>query len=151
MYLETGIISLAFLILILGICNANIFGYSDAGIHSIHEPLLYIASLSTTRSALNSNSSNVDQNISIKEGQEFELNFKSNPTTGFEWIQVFDKNIINQTSHTYRPTSTLVGAGGTDIFTFKGISPGTTTLTLQYKRSWEKDFAEEKVFLIKVT
>lgn len=151
MYLETGIISLAFLILILGICNANIFGYSNAGIHSIHEPLLYIASLSTTRSPLNSNSSNVDQNISIKEGQEFELNFKSNPTTGFEWIPVFDKNILNQTSHTFRPMSALVGAGGTDIFTFKGISPGTTTLKLQYKRSWEKDFAEEKVFLIKVT
>jgi predicted secreted protein len=64
---------------------------------------------------------------------------------------MFNKNIINQTSHTFRPKSTLIGAGGTDIFTFKGISPGTTTLKLQYKRSWDKDFAEEKVFLIKVT
>jgi predicted secreted protein len=149
-YLETGIISLAFLILILGICNANTFGFSNPRTHNIHDPLLYIAYLST-KSQLNSNTSNVDQNISIKEGQEFELNFKSNPTTGFEWIPVFDKNILNQTSHTFRPMSALVGAGGTDIFTFKGISPGTTTLKLQYKRSWEKDSTEEKVFLVKVT
>jgi predicted secreted protein len=148
--LSTGKV-LAFLILILGICNANTFGSSNARIHSIHEPLLYIAYLSTTSSRLNSNISNIDQNISIKEGQEFELNFKSNPTTGFEWILVFDKNIINQTSHTFRTTSTLIGAAGTDIFTFKGISHGTTTLKFQYKRSWDKDFAEEKVFLVKVT
>jgi predicted secreted protein len=124
---------------------------SDTPMNSIHEPLLYIAYLSTTGPPLNSNISNVDQNISIREGQEFGLNFKSNPTTGFEWIPVFDKNIINQTSHTFRRTSTLIGAGGTDIFTFKGISPGTTTLKLQYKRSWDKDFAEERVFLVKVT
>ena len=148
-----GLVSLVFLILITGICYRNISVFYDASADTdgIQEPLLYIGNVSITRLALSSNVSSNEQNISIKKGQEFGLDLESNPTTGFEWIPEFDKNIINLTSHTFRPSSTLIGSGGTDNFTFKGVSQGTTNLKFQYKRSWDKDFAQEKVFLVNVT
>ena len=31
----------------------------------------------------------------------------------------------------------MVGAGGKEIWTFKGVSPGETTITLEYVRPWE--------------
>ena len=147
------LISLAFLFLIASMCYGNTSGYFDTRANSEgHKPLLYIGNPCMHKLPLNSNSSNIEQNISIKEGQEFPLVInESNPTTGFEWIPVFDRNIINLTSHTFRPSSSLIGSCGTDNFTFKGVSHGTTTLKFQYKRSWEDDISKEKVFLVNVT
>jgi predicted secreted protein len=105
---------------------------------------------SNNTTALNSSVYMKKENITIKKGEEFALHFESNPTTGYEWSPVFNESIINLISHKFKPSSSFIGAGGKDNFIFKGISHGTTSLEMLYKRSWEKDFVKEKMFLVNV-
>ena len=45
---------------------------------------------------------------------------------------------MQQTSHgTAGPTTTLLGAPGTEEWTFAALSTGTTTIATDYGRPWE--------------
>ncbi len=44
----------------------------------------------------------------------------------------------------------IVGAGGTELFRFKGLSKGETEITFNYKRSWETEIIDTKVFTVEV-
>ena len=103
-------------------------------------------------SILSDNSSSKDKsNFTVKKGQEFTTSLQSNPTTGYKWFAIFDKNKINLISQDYKPPSSmLIGGSGTDTFTFKAIGDGTTILKMIYKRSWEDKPVSEKVFLISI-
>ena len=35
------------------------------------------------------------------------------------------------------PETEMVGAGGKEVWTFKGVRPGETTVGLEYVRAWE--------------
>jgi inhibitor of cysteine peptidase len=92
-----------------------------------------------------------EQNITVKKDYEFTITLESNPTTGYQWIPTFNPEIINLVSHSFQPSSSrLMGAPGTEVFTFKAINHGTGSLKMVYKRSWEKEPVKEKVFPINV-
>jgi inhibitor of cysteine peptidase len=85
--------------------------------------------------------------ITLRPGQALVVTLESNPTTGYSWQPVFDSKYLEQRGETeFEPESSLIGAGGTETFRFEAIQPGTTTLTLNYMRPWEKDMAPEGVF-----
>jgi predicted secreted protein len=112
-------------------------------------------SINTTKVSfvVNSTIENKKQNeiITVKKGQEFTIILESNPTTGYQWIPTFNTSMINLVSHNFQPSTTkLMGSPGTDIFKFKATNQGTESLKMIYKRSWEKEFVKEKVFMIKV-
>ena len=92
-----------------------------------------------------------NENITVKKGQEFTIILESNPTTGYQWIPTFNTSMINLVSHNFQPSTTkLMGSPGTDTFKFKATNQGTESLKMIYKRTWEKEFVKEKVFVIKV-
>ena len=92
------------------------------------------------------------ENITVKKGHEFTVTLESNPGTGYQWIPMFNTSIINLVSHNFQPSTTkLMGSPGTDVFKFKAINSGTESLKMVYKRSWEKEFVKEKVFVVSVT
>ena len=78
----------------------------------------------------------------IKVGDTFVIELDSNPTTGYSWsLAKAEPNIVEKVSSVYQPRRTaerLVGSGGTEIWTFKAIAKGQTTLTFEYRRPWEK-------------
>jgi inhibitor of cysteine peptidase len=91
-----------------------------------------------------SSNDSVDSNIiTAKSGDIFNITLESNPTTGYSWsIEEPFPEILQKVSNEYKPYNTsgnIVGSGGTEIWTFKGIAKGNTTLTFQYSRPWEKD------------
>jgi inhibitor of cysteine peptidase len=96
--------------------------------------------------------------ITAKKDEQFTIVLQSNPTTGYEWIPVFDSNIIELISHSVTPlqksastsSSLLSGSSGKDVFTFKALDTGTTILKMIYKRSWEKEPLKQKLFQIKI-
>ena len=113
------------------------------------------ASITTTKVSFVVNSTienkKQNENITVKKGQEFTIILESNPTTGYQWIPTFNTSIIKLVSHNFQPSTTkLMGSPGTDIFKFKATNQGTESLKMIYKRSWEKEFVKEKVFVIKV-
>ncbi len=97
----------------------------------------------------NSYDENSPNNIKLISGQNFTITLKSNPTTGYQWIPKFKTNIINLLSHDFKPLLPVrIGSSGIEIFTFKSLNPGTTTLDMVYKRGIEEPPIKEKTFVI---
>ncbi len=72
--------------------------------------------------------------IQTSPGSEFKVVIDSNPSTGYHWeiIGELDANVVELVGKEYQSTSQpgLVGGGGIDIWTFKAVGPGETTITL---------------------
>ena len=80
--------------------------------------------------------------ITVTTGREFSVTLASNPTTGYKWDlakPLDDKLIKLVTSEYVRPDTKLIGAGGKEVWTFKGVGEGKTEIDLKYVRPWEKD------------
>jgi len=70
----------------------------------------------------------------------------SNPTTGFQWsefAEVSDETIIQQISHMYvgkdYETPPPPGTSGEEVWIFKALQRGTTTIYLEYSRPWVEE------------
>ena len=66
----------------------------------------------------------------------------TNPSTGYSWQWSNRKMvaIVDTTKKVYLASNKgLVGSGGEEIWTFKGLKPGIDSVLLTYSRSWEKN------------
>jgi len=80
------------------------------------------------------------QNIEIKTGQEFTINFTSNPSTGYSWSvdDTYNKNITSMISNEFLASnSEKIGAPGNELWVFKGTGKGNTKLNFVYSRQRE--------------
>lgn len=94
-----------------------------------------------------------EKTISVGINQEFVIALDSNPTTGYDWEESHDGNLLNLVDDEYKPdekAAGLVGAGGTQYFRFKAIKTVQTEITLVYKRPWETEILEQKVFNVDI-
>ena len=91
--------------------------------------------------------------ITLRPGGQLKLTLASNPTTGYYWTMVDgDETVVALDDHFYTPDPApegLVGGGGRQIFTFRGLAPGQTTVRLSYQRS-EEDVADTLKLKFKV-
>lgn len=88
-----------------------------------------------------------DDSVSVEPGQEFAIALESNPTTGFEWSQVHDKEMLQLVDHEYvqeEHEEGMVGVGGTEYFIFRALEPGDTEIGLKYSRPWEDGEGERE-------
>jgi inhibitor of cysteine peptidase len=93
--------------------------------------------------------------LEVAKGDPLTITLDANPTTGFQWqlAQPLDEKVLKLVTHAFqRPATSGVGAGGTDVWTFKAIGAGSTAIVLEYRRPWEKDVpaAERKTFPVVV-
>ncbi|MBA7564429.1 hypothetical protein ES708_06092 [subsurface metagenome] len=65
-----------------------------------------------------------------------------------------DETILELVEKTYKLAEEaeheIVGAGGVDYFRFKALKAGETEITLVYKRSWEEEGIDQKVFTVNI-
>ena len=94
------------------------------------------------------------QTIDIGINQEFVIALGSNPTTGYSWQESHDETMLKLVEKTYEPGEEakqgMVGAGGVELFRFKALETGETEITLVYKRPWEEDGLDQKVFTVNI-
>ena len=94
------------------------------------------------------------QAIDIGVNQEFVIALGSNPTTGYDWELSLDETMLELVEKTYKlpeeAEHEVVGAGGVDYFRFKALKAGETEVTLVYKRTWEEEGIEQKIFTINI-
>ena len=97
----------------------------------------------------------MSEQISVAAGDTFTVTLCSNATTGFEWsesAQISDPTVVQQTAHEFvGPDTGLVGAPGKEVWTFKAIKKGTSTIALEYSRPWEGGEKAEWSFTAAVT
>ena len=79
--------------------------------------------------------------IAVGAGQEFKITLQYNATTGYQWrfAKPPEEKFIKLLGTEYKkPNAKVVGAGGDEVWTFKALAAGKTTLALDYVRPWEK-------------
>jgi inhibitor of cysteine peptidase len=97
-----------------------------------------------------------DQIANTPLNQEFTIALGSNITTGYSWQADYDGNSLNLVEKTYQEGDNtgkqIVGASGTEYFTFRALSKGETKVTFTYQRPWEQPSSQDQtlVFTINV-
>lgn len=90
-----------------------------------------------------------DTKITVGAGDTFSIELEANPTTGYDWkATISDDKVVALVSNIYKATpvdTAIVGSGGVDVITFKGLEKGNAVITLVYERSFEKDSAIQTI------
>ena len=74
-------------------------------------------------------------NLEVTAGSEFKIVIESNPSAGYHWelIGSLDESVVQLVSKEYRADEPVMpGSGGKDVWVFKAVAAGTTTITLGY-------------------
>ena len=95
-------------------------------------------------------------NISIFQieiGDKVTVRLCSNPTTGFQWsYEMSGDTVLKERYHDFEePDSDVVGASGTDVWTFEGTAKGTTEVLMEYSKPWEGGTKKEWTYRMTVT
>ncbi|MFH0887325.1 MAG: protease inhibitor I42 family protein [bacterium] len=88
--------------------------------------------------------------VNIANGEMFGLILEGNPTTGYDWIiSNIDKSMVKEMGKPeFTLDSNLVGSPGKQSYLFQTFKAGNTTLSLEYKRAWEKGVSPAKTFKV---
>ncbi|HEX5809668.1 MAG TPA: protease inhibitor I42 family protein [Anaerolineales bacterium] len=88
------------------------------------------------------------QLITVKAGETFDLVVPSNPSTGYRWdlIPELDETRIEFVAQDYIAEEPVIpGSGGVDVWTFRALTPGDTTVVLGYYPPGDQTDPEEAV------
>ena len=117
-------------------------------------PSATAASAKAPASAVTVTEQDNGRGIELAQGGTLIVQLPSNPSTGYSWSVQGDPSPLKlvKSDYTEQSQSTqIVGAPGTQVLQLKAIGPGAATLTLEYRRPWERDVPPAKVFSIKAT
>jgi len=87
-------------------------------------------------------------------GDKITVKLCSNPTTGFEWkYETIGAVILQEEDRDFTESEDegIVGAAGTDVWTFEALKTGTTEVRMEYSRDWEGGEQAEWTYTMKVT
>ena len=76
--------------------------------------------------------------VQVHPGDEIVVTLDSNASTGFRWVltRAPDAQVVELLGSDYvTPESTLLGAGGQEVWRFRASGEGTSTLQLTYQRA----------------
>jgi inhibitor of cysteine peptidase len=118
---------------------------------SKHRFIFLLIALSTFFLPLSALCETTGLEMGVKINSEFKISLESNPTTGYKWEAKFHDNFLKLRSDSFhRPSDARIGQGGTQTFVFLPVKAGETTIEFLYKRSWEKEPANKKLYKITI-
>ena len=88
--------------------------------------------------------------VTVDRGDEFVIALTANPSTGYEWSAADNANVTFVSSMQVTG-STRPGAPGTQELTFRAEHTGSSTLELDYSRSFEPGVPPAKTAKFPVT
>lgn len=92
--------------------------------------------------------------VAVPVGQQLMLSLPSNPSTGYQWslAATLPPQLVTA-AETFESSGTpgLVGAGGTQVFTYSVVRAGSGVLTLVYARPWEKGVSPVETYTVTVS
>jgi len=99
--------------------------------------------------------SHISKDLEVAAGESFTVALCSNPTTGFQWsetAEIGDAAVIERTDHEFLPheDEQTVGGAGKEVWTFKALKEGESTISVEYSRPWEGGEKGEWTFTLNV-
>ena len=100
----------------------------------------------------------ISQEVEVAVDGSLTLSMYSNPTEGRQWseAQISDQTVLQQTDHKLvmpkpeRPPPP--GTGGQEVWTFKTLKKGMSTISMEYIHTWEGGEKEPmRTFVLTVT
>ena len=88
--------------------------------------------------------------IDLPVGETHEIALDSNPTTGYGWQVEYNDWDLELVEQRYEPESDVVGAGGKEVFVFRGRTVSSGDVVFTYKRSWEDEILKTERYTIDV-
>jgi inhibitor of cysteine peptidase len=88
------------------------------------------------------------QLMTVKAGETFDLVVPSNPSTGYHWdiIPELDANLVKFLEQNYFAEQPVMpGSGGMEVWTFRAVNAGDTTIVLGYYAPGNTTDPEENV------
>ena len=100
-----------------------------------------------------------DQKTEIGAGELLTVNLQSNPTTGFEWElrEITNETVLQLVESKYelgeeaKKDPPVPGAGGHEIWTFKTLKKGESTIFMDYNQPWEGGMKAVHHLILRVT
>jgi inhibitor of cysteine peptidase len=98
--------------------------------------------------AMAADASDSGSRVEMAVGDTLTVTLESNPTTGFVWTLADPEGMLEVVSNEYVMDPTGFdppppGLGGVEVWTFKALRTGETTISMEYSRPW--DGGEETV------
>lgn len=95
----------------------------------------------------------VSDEFQMEVGDKIRVKLCSNPTTGFRWVyEMTEENVLMEEDYDFEePNTNVVGASGTETWTFEAAKKGKTEVYLAYSQPWEGGEKEEWTYTITVT
>ena len=96
----------------------------------------------------------ISEEVEVAVGGSLTVTLCSNPTTGFQWEspQITDQTVLEQVDHKLvMPESEPPpppGTPGQEVWTFKALKEGTSTISMEYSRPWEEGEKGEWTFVL---
>jgi inhibitor of cysteine peptidase len=97
---------------------------------------------------------NQSSEFEVEVGDKIRIELCSNITTGFRWTyEIDDESVLKFEDYDYiePEDDELVGAAGTDVWTFEAVGEGTTEVLMEYSQQWEGGLEAEWTYTLAVT
>ncbi len=100
----------------------------------------------------NISASDAGKTIELHKGDTLVVSLEGNATTGYSWAVADPAPAILKQLGDFEvtPVSDAIGAPGTMVLKFSAVQAGQATLTLEYRRPWEKGVAPDKTYAVTV-
>ena len=135
--MKTKLMMLTSIIAVMSLC---LFGCSSGG--------------SAAPSEVSVDESYDGKQVEIAVDGTLTVTLESNETTGFQWelASISDPAVLEKESNTYEaPEDTgMVGVPGKEVWTFKALKTGASTISMEYSRSWEGGEKGAETFTLNV-
>jgi predicted secreted protein len=90
--------------------------------------------------------------IKAKLNQSFTLALDSLPTAGYKWTVEHDSGFLRLDNELYMTSKPeAIGGGSTEVFAFTPLRLGETEVIAIYKRPWEKNVMNKRIFRIQIS
>jgi predicted secreted protein len=100
---------------------------------------------------------NIVQDIGVPVGQTITVQLSSNRTTGYSWNEnaaISDPAVLSQSGYNWVPpadTGGKVGVAGNEVWTFKALKAGKSTVYEEYGQPWSGGQKAGWTFKLNVT
>jgi len=114
---------------------------------------LLLLACSSAQKEVSVDASYTGKEIEVAVGSSLIVTLESNPTTGFKWelTRGADDAVLELVDYKFEaPESTLIGAGGKEVWVFKALKKGRSIISMKYRRPWERSIKAAKTFVLEV-